>query len=123
MVKDLLKCGFVEIEEKDIPEYTGEKDISSYKNEDIYDFGYLDLNNFCIIKLYKEEGDGLFYIDGSNGIIIKIADKLYFGNWNEGYYSLKDDVSICWAKNSCIFDEFYREMKKFGIDSFYCANF
>jgi hypothetical protein len=78
----LLKCGFEQITEEEIKNYTGEEDdLTSYENENIYEFGYLYYDNYCIIKLNKNRNDSVLrYKDGSSNFIIRYNNKLYIGD-------------------------------------------
>ena len=120
----LLKCGFEQITEDEIKNYTGidDDDLTSYKNEDIYEFGYLSHDNYCIIKLDKHNNDCVLrYKDGSSEFIIRYNNKLYMGYWSEGENIIGRDDN--WGSNSEIFDDFKKDMIKNNISVYYCVNF
>lgn len=119
----LLKCGFEEITECEIKNYTGEDDnLTSYISENIYEFGYLSYDDYCVIKLDKNRGDSVLrHKNGSSNFIIKYNDKLYMGEWSEGENIIGRDDN--WGDNSYVFDEFKKDMIKNNISSYYCINF
>jgi len=123
----LLKCDFEQISEEEIKNYgfgseDDEVDLSSFEEENIYDFGYLSYDNYCIIKLDKKRGDSVLrYKDGSGNFIIKYNNKLYIGDWSEGENIIGRDDN--WGNNSEVFDDFKKDMIKNNISFYYCVNF
>ena len=124
---DLLKCEFEKITEDEIPNYTGDKDddLSSYQSDNVYEFGYLGYDDFCIVKLDENRGDDVLrYKDGSNNFIIKYNNQLYMGSFSEGENSVKEEKKY---GGTCteheMWDDFRKEMKKNNLDFFYCVNF
>lgn len=113
IVNCLLACGFVRITEKDIPDYTdiGENDnLSDYVDDKIYEFGYFNYENYCILKLNKDRGDAfLRCVKGSRKFIIKYDNELYIGEWSECKWKIGRDDS--WRKrDSEIFKNFKKDM-------------
>jgi len=119
----LLKNGFEKIKEEDIPNYFDEEDnINSFKNENVYEFGYLTYDDYCIVRLDKNRNDSvLSYKDGSGNFIIKYKNELYIGDWSEGEYNIGTDDN--WGNNSDVFSDFKTEMIQNNISLYYCENF
>lgn len=124
---ELIKCGFEKITEKDIPNYTG-GNLSSFKSENVYDFGYLSYNDYCIIHLNKNLGDDVLGYEGT--MIIIYNNELYIGIYSEGQYfineEIKSEISIprdSFGHSSNDWDNFVKEMKNQNIDLFYCVSF
>ena len=123
---DLLKCGFEIITEDKIPDFTGDDNdsLTSYVSDNVYDFGYIGYDDFCIIHLDENRGDDLLrYENGSSDFIIKYNNELFMGSFNECENSIKEDVNDDMFENSDEFDEFVKEMKNQNVDIFYCVNF
>lgn len=123
LINSLLKCGFEEITEKDIPIHFDEDvGLSSFVDNNIYEFGYLTPDAYCIVHLDKHKNDALLtYEDGASCFLIKYRDRIFIGNWDEGESYIDDEDD--WGRHSEVFFKFKDDMLKHKVSLYFYSSF